>query len=665
MRPDQARNVACNHSAAGAPGTTANSGSTDDALGRLYERGAHFVLCRPDKRPVGSAWQKNAPTLREAQEWPGEVGIIPASVGCVVLDVDEGGKDTVSELPTITHALPFAVVPSQKPGRFHAWFKSPPGEVPNGKWRTERGRGDVRGSAGYVILWDRDEVADALDAHWDGATAARLDGIERDAPLRALPADFNVDQLVDAIRGAEEGTRNNVFNSLVYQANTQRALTTEEIARVRQAALDAGLDAVEVSKTLGSAVGAGSAERTAKPRLPVNVESLGTILGMMMSDLRFNVRASSIELRREGATWTPLHDRNEARLRTDIADRFCNMSSGTGQPPWEPSTDKWTTLVRSHVDAREVDPFVTDYLLQLPPSREPVEFLWTWINELWDFDADPHLVAWVSQYLFLGPVQRSLEPGCKLDEMPVLVGPQNCGKSALCESIAPLGYGDLFTDDVDFRHSDKTITEALQGKLVVELSEMKGITYRDLDSLKAFITRRDDGVGKRLAYARRAESMPRRCVLAGTSNPDNVLPADPTGNRRFVPLKIQCDVNEHGRGYAKQKVELFIDAHRDDLFALALAQHQDGQRANLPKALHAAQGVEAGRHTPKFELLEDAVWEFLSEREEFRLKDLVEYVRQADPKATESQISGAARKLGWAVSAQWRDGKTVRIWTKT
>ena len=77
------------------------------ALEALHECGAHFVLCRGDKQPVSVAWQKTRPKLPGVEEHAargGSAGVIPASVGCVVVDVDEGGAAGVEALRGVSWA---------------------------------------------------------------------------------------------------------------------------------------------------------------------------------------------------------------------------------------------------------------------------------------------------------------------------------------------------------------------------------------------------------------------------------------------------------------------------------------------------------------------------------------------------------------------------------
>ena len=138
--------------------------------------------------------------------------------------------------------------------------------------------------------------------------------------------------------------------------------------------------------------------------------------------------------------------------------------------------------------------------------------------------------------------------------------------------------------------------------MIVELSELTGFRRAELESLKAFISRRDDGA-TRLAYRRDPETALRRCILVGTSNDFECLPNDPSGNSRYVP--IQCGQGSH--------VELYLAARRQQLWAEGLAHYNNGLRANLPRNLMALQEQHGERHRRKDALIEDAVASIIGE----------------------------------------------------
>ena len=230
----------------------ASGGQTEciTAIAELDERGAHFVLCRYDKRAIAKEWQKSAPDLRcvEAHVADGGlVGVIPASLGCVVIDVDDGGADGVERVISVL-GKPIAVLPTRRADGFHVWYRAPCGTVRNRKWGLKGAVGDVRGSNGYAILWDSDGLADAYTRFYDAAEPVSLDRLPSPARNRQRgPA---------AVKGATNGERNDVLNRQAFRAAQDGSLDKEAF---REAGVETGLPRAEVDVTLSSAVRAGLA----------------------------------------------------------------------------------------------------------------------------------------------------------------------------------------------------------------------------------------------------------------------------------------------------------------------------------------------------------------------------------------------------------------------
>ena len=102
--------------------------STFIALEALGECGAHYVLAAPGKRPLQSGWHKTPPDF-EAVRYHiakgGLVGVIPASLGAVVIDVDEGGPGGVqSVIQTLKPAEPITTLKTQREGGAHIWYRA-------------------------------------------------------------------------------------------------------------------------------------------------------------------------------------------------------------------------------------------------------------------------------------------------------------------------------------------------------------------------------------------------------------------------------------------------------------------------------------------------------------------------------------------------------------
>ena len=274
--------------------------------------------------------------------------------------------------------------------------------------------------------------------------------------------------------------------------------------------------------------------------------------------------------------------------------------------------------------------------------------------------AEGELAKWAGKFLFLGAVQRSYEPGCKLDEMPVLIGGQGIGKSAVVrQCLRPDQQDEGFSDGLNLAAHPKERAEALQGKIYVEASEMAGATRAELESLKAFVSRQNDG-SVRLAYRHNPESTPRRCVIVGTSNNMNCLPNDPTGNRRFVP--VHCPQGSN--------IEVKMAEIRDQLWAEALQMHKDGERANLPRSLHDAAKLEADGSRRRDEILEDKIEKLALDTDgplglgEIAAK--LELCRKGEEgrmdMLTQRRLAGALTALGWEKRREQIEGKRKYIW---
>lgn len=139
----------------------------------------------------------------------------------------------------------------------------------------------------------------------------------------------------------------------------------------------------------------------------------------------------------------------------------------------------------------------------------------------------------VTRKALLGAVARIMIPGCKHDQVLVLVGPQGCRKST---TLAKLGM-DWFSDSL-YTMTGKEAYEQLQGAWIIELAEMAASRKAETEQIKAFIAKQVDTY--RAAYARRTRSHARQCAFFGTTNDFEFL-RDTTGARRFWPVVVTKD----------------------------------------------------------------------------------------------------------------------------
>ena len=140
----------------------------------------------------------------------------------------------------------------------------------------------------------------------------------------------------------------------------------------------------------------------------------------------------------------------------------------------------------------------------------------------------------VSRLIFAGGIHRLYRPGCKFDDMPVLIGTkQGEGKSTLVRWLAL--QDEFFAEVTQFEGN--VAIEQLSGAWICEVSELLAMTRtKEQEAVKSYLTRIKDHY--REPYARRSEDRPRQCIFIGTTNKEQFL-TDKTGNRRFYPVKVR------------------------------------------------------------------------------------------------------------------------------
>ena len=324
-----------------------------------------------------------------------------------------------------------------------------------------------------------------------------------------------------------------------------------------------------------------------------NAATLAKVLELEKIAVRYNLRGQCIEFSVQSSKFYSANDRMLAHFRQEFADTY-KVQAKSGVEPLYWGRDLFQDHINAIIFKHEVDPFIK--WLDTLPQWDGTERLNYLLRDLFECEHNK-LTAWASRYPFIGAIQRGKEPGCKLDEFPVLIGEQGIGKSAYLHQILPKEHRDQwFSDSLNIRLQDKGLVESTLGRVICEISEMAGNRVSDIEQLKAYLTRQDDG-SIRLAYRHNPEPMPRRFVFVGTSNNAECLPNDFTGLRRFVPVNLNASAN----------VEAFIDKQRDQLWAEALHRYNAGTRANLPRELIPQQREVAEQARSKDELFEDTL----------------------------------------------------------
>lgn len=245
----------------------------------------------------------------------------------------------------------------------------------------------------------------------------------------------------------------------------------------------------------------------------------------------------------------------------DIAqDQFRDeiMVAKIGSNSWRKFGDADYTMLRSQLEGwplrflpigREL---IRDAVLAVADERK-FDSAIAWLDSLvWDgvprIDtffprffgaADTEYHRATSTYTWTAMAGRVLSPGCQADMVPILVGAQGLRKTTGVKALVPAP--DFFTE-VSFAENSDNLARKMRGKLVAEFGELQGLHTKEMEAIKAFITRtHENWIPK---FREFETTFPRRLIFIGTTNKDQFL-ADDTGNRRWLPIRVgQVDVGQ-------------------------------------------------------------------------------------------------------------------------
>jgi hypothetical protein len=256
----------------------------------------------------------------------------------------------------------------------------------------------------------------------------------------------------------------------------------------------------------------------------------------------------------------------------------------------------------------------------------------------------------VGRLMLLAAVRRIRRPGTKFDQMLVLISPtQGTNKSTAIAALCP--QPEWFSDSVPLKITDQKAIEQLQGRWIIECSELQGMNQADVETLKSFLSKTEDRA--RLAYGHYPVAYARRCVFFATTNSTAFL--RDTENRRYWPVFV-----------GKVDVEA-LERDRDQLWAEASRREALGESIVLPESLWPVaatyqQEVRVG----------DAWTEYLQPHfngihaGKISVNDVWELLGKPGHQRGGSEgarLTEVMRELGWTRNLQRIDGTVMRCFT--
>jgi hypothetical protein len=298
-------------------------------------------------------------------------------------------------------------------------------------------------------------------------------------------------------------------------------------------------------------------------------------------------------------------------------------------------------------------------------TRHPVCDYLDEVEKKWD--GQPRFDKWLVTYAgaedtafnqaagslwMMAAVRRVRQPGVKFDNMLVFEGDEGINKSTMARLLA----GDaLFSDCLPIDADPKIVIEQTRGRWIIEFAELKDIKSKEVEGVKAFLSRTEDSA--RGAYGRIRDDVPRQFVTFGSTN-DTAYLTGTTGNRRFWPVAVKTIDLEA------------LKRDRDQLWAEAAVREAAGESIVLPESLWGvAREIQESRRV--IDPLEERIVESLQDLEGIvTVDDLYAAIGlgQEDVSKRTARHGGLIKRtverLGWTAGRKRIGGKKTSYYFK-
>jgi predicted P-loop ATPase len=251
----------------------------------------------------------------------------------------------------------------------------------------------------------------------------------------------------------------------------------------------------------------------------------------------------------------------------------------------------------------------------------------------------------------IAAVARAFKPGCKVDTMCILQGPQALLKSTFWLTLASEAW---FTDNLS-EANEKDEKLKLRRYWILEFSEFETVYKRkDVEQLKAFLSSRIDSL--RRPYGRSLEDFPRTSIFVGSTNRQEFL-NDPTGGRRYWVIPVSQTI----------PIQM-LEEERDRIWASAVAAYKSGEQWWLTREEDKLL-EEANKGWQSSDTWEVAVLNYLQNKSICTVPELFTHAIQIElakqGKAEQMRLSDILRRNGWMKTAKRIEGKFQKCWEKT
>lgn len=323
------------------------------------------------------------------------------------------------------------------------------------------------------------------------------------------------------------------------------ALREEEIPLVAQSA--ARLDAIEAEL---KAVPVRTVEQVDFPDLsskgrPLNtIENMQALMQAHGVGCRYNLVSKAVELTMPG--WSGTADNRDNTSLAMLASAAARFSM---------PRESLVEYVKTIADRQAYSP-VAEWIQSRP--WDGVDRLPAFLETIEAEDSalrDVLLRRWL-----ISAVAAAMKPvGFWCKGVLTLQGEQNLGKTSWFRALVPQELRHLILEGMHLDAENRDHVMTAVSHWLVELGELEATLRRDIESLKAFISKTADRL--RRPYDRTDSEYARRTVFFASVNSDRFL-KDATGNTRFWVLRCKRINHAHGIDMQQLWAQVFEQMYR-------------------------------------------------------------------------------------------------------
>lgn len=251
---------------------------------------------------------------------------------------------------------------------------------------------------------------------------------------------------------------------------------------------------------------------------------------------------------------------------------------------------------------------------------------------------DSEYMKAITRKWFTAAVARAFKPGVKFDYCLTLLGEEGIYKSTFFRLLSE----PWFTDNFSFHMvGTKQAIEQITGFWMIEIGELTGLKYAELEAIKQFLSRCTDS--QRWAFKEYLYDLLRQCVFAGSTNQEGFLKGV-NGNRRFWVADTKV-------GQVTKPIHQLAE-ERDQVWAEAAYRFRKGEPLQLSGKLEAQARAKQEEHTEQDSRF-NLVQEYLEKKLPENWEEMTWYQRRNFLQGDELSVPGTVERTRVTIHEIW------------